>query len=85
MACPHAFIFGEPGTGFHSTRFWGYAVGDTVGTILLGLFTAWLFRVNLILSIIVWFVVGEWLHYYFGVQTAFLTTLGINACSENEK
>jgi len=80
MSCPRAFIFGKPGTGFHSTRFLGYAVGDTVGTILLALLTAWLFKINVILSILVWFVVGEVLHYYFGLQSAFLTTIGITAC-----
>lgn len=81
MGCPYAFIFGKPGTGFHSSRFGGYAVGDTVGTIILALMSAWVFKINWMKSIIVWFVVGELLHYYFGVQTAFLTTLGIRACS----
>jgi len=81
MGCPYAFIFGKPGTGFHSLRFGGYAVGDTIGTIVLALITAWIFKINWIVSLVVWFVVGEWMHYYFGLQSAFLTTLGIKACS----
>ena len=80
MSCPHAMLFGKPGTGFHSTRFLGYAVGDTVGTIILALISAWYFKFDWKLSLLVWFVSGEILHYYFGVQTAFLTTLGITAC-----
>jgi len=84
MSCPHAMIFGKPGTGFHSTRFGGYAVGDTLGTVVLALLTAWIFKINWILSIVVWFVAGEILHYYFGVQTAFMTTLGVNvACASD--
>jgi len=80
MGCPHAFLFGKPGTGFHSTRFLGYAVGDTLGTIGLALITAWYFKIDWKISLLVWFVVGELLHYYYGTQTAFLTTLGITAC-----
>jgi hypothetical protein len=80
MGCPYAFMFGKPGTGFHSMRFMGYAVGDTVGTILLALMTSWIFKINWMVSLVVWFVAGEVLHYYYGAQTAFLTTLGIEAC-----
>jgi hypothetical protein len=80
MSCPYAFIFGKPETGFHSMRFMGYAVGDTLGTVALALLTAWIFKINWILSLVVWFVVGEWMHYYFGLQSAFLTTIGVKAC-----
>ena len=80
MSCPYAFIFGKPGTGFHSLRFGGYAVGDTLGTIALALLTSWFFKINVWLSLLCWFVGGEILHWVFGSQTAFLTTLGIKAC-----
>lgn len=80
MNCPYAMIFGKPGTGFHSTRFLGYAVGDTVGTIILALITAWYFKIDWKISLLVWFVSGEILHYYFGAQTTFLTTIGVKAC-----
>jgi hypothetical protein len=33
--------------------------------------------------LICWFVGGEILHWVFGSQTAFLTTLGIKACYDN--
>lgn len=80
MSCPYKFILGIPEQGFHSTRFLGYAVNDTLGTVVLALLSAWLFRINVWLSLLIWFVSGEILHYYFGVQTAFLTTFGIKAC-----
>lgn len=81
MGCPYKFILGIPGQGFHSSRFLGYAVNDTLGTVGLALLTSWLFRINIWLSLAVWFISGEILHYYFGVQTAFLTTIGLQACS----
>lgn len=80
MRCPYKDIFGKPKTGFHSTRLFGLAVGDTLGTILLGLLFSWIFEFSLMYSIVGMFVLGEILHYWFGVQTAFLTLLNITAC-----
>jgi len=80
MGCPYKFILGIPGQGFHSTRFLGYAVNDTLGTVGLALLTSMLFGVNVWVSLAVWFIGGEILHYVFGVQTAFLTTIGVQAC-----
>jgi hypothetical protein len=78
--CPFAFVLGIPGQGFHEARIYGYALNDTVGTIVLALITAYLFNIPIWKSLILWFVGGEILHYIFGVQTAALTTLGIEAC-----
>jgi hypothetical protein len=79
--CPFAFVLGVPGQGFHEKRLYGYAFNDTVGTLVLALITAFVFQIAVWKSIVAWFVGGEILHYMFGVQTAFLTTIGINACS----
>jgi hypothetical protein len=78
MSCPHKNLFGAPGTGFHSYRLGGIAVGDTVGTILLAWLTSYLTQTALWLNLVIWFVAGELLHYYFGTQTAFLRMVGIN-------
>lgn len=78
--CPFAFALGIPGQGFHAQRIFGYALNDTIGTIFLGIITSLVIKVSLIASIIGWFVLGEILHYLYGTQTAFLTTLGIRAC-----
>ena len=80
MSCPYKYILGIPGKGFHSTRFMGLALNDTLGTIGLALLTSWIFNINIWLSLIVWFISGEVLHYMFGVQTAFLSMIGIKAC-----
>lgn len=81
MSCPYKNIFGEPGTGAHSIRFMGFAVADTVLTFLLALYTQWEFGGKVWFHFVFWIVVGELLHYAFGVQTAGLTALGITACS----
>jgi hypothetical protein len=78
--CPFAFILGIPGQGFHSARIYGYALNDTVATIILALITAYVFDIAIWKSLVIWFVSGEILHYLFGTQTAVLTTLGIEAC-----
>ena len=80
MKCPYKFIFGKPKTGFHSTRVFGLALGDTFGTILLGILFSYLFHVSLFYSIVGMFILGEILHYLFGVQTAFLDMIRIKAC-----
>ena len=77
MKCPYAFIFGKPGEGVHSTRFMGYAVVDTIATILLAIVVTYLLDVDLWKTIVGLFILGEIMHYQFGVQTAFLSTLGI--------
>ena len=64
--------FGEPGTGFHATRIGGFALYDTLGTILFALLTSYFFKISVFWSIVGWFVAGEVLHWYFGVETAFM-------------
>ena len=74
------YIFGIPGEGFHSTRIFGYALNDIIGTIFIAIITSYTWRVPIPQSLLGWFLVGEILHYVFGTQTAVLTTLGIEAC-----
>lgn len=82
MSCPYKYVLGIPGEGFHSTRIFGYALYDTLGTIALAMITSMIFKTYFILDLIIWFVVGELLHYLFGTQTQFLTNIGVNACPE---
>jgi hypothetical protein len=77
MGCPYAFIFGKPSEGAHSQRFLGYAVVDSVATVIAAILITYVWNVSLWKSVVGLFIVGEILHYFFGVQTAFLTTLGI--------
>ena len=84
MACPYAFVLGVPGQGVHAPRIGGYARNDILGTIGLAILTAYIMKISFLYSLVVWFVLGEILHYLFGVQTAFLTSLGIKSCPENK-
>jgi len=81
MSCPYANILGVPGEGVHAQRLMGLALNDTIATLVAALITSWLFNVSLLYSIIGWFILGELLHYAFGVNTAFLKMIGITACS----
>jgi len=74
---PYAFIFGKPGEGAHSRRFFGFALVDLIGTVLLGVMVTYFYGVPLWKSVLGMFILGEILHYLFGSQTAFLTTLGV--------
>jgi len=46
-------------------------------TMVAAWFTRSWFGGSFLISLIVWFTVGEILHYIFGVQTAFLKMVGI--------
>ena len=69
MSCPYKDALGVPGEGFHSMRFMGVAVGDTVGTILLAAFIARIFNFKFVPTLLVLFFVGELLHWYFCVDS----------------
>jgi len=79
MTCPYSTLLGEPGKGVHSTRFMGFALNDTLMTIAAALITSYLFNIVWWKSMIAWFVAGEILHYVYGVNSAFLETLGIDS------
>jgi uncharacterized membrane protein len=72
MPCPYANILGIPGQGFHAIRFAGLAVNDTLATIALALITSFVWKLSFLETFVSWFIIGELLHYYFGVNTAFL-------------
>jgi hypothetical protein len=72
MACPNKYALGIPGKGFHETRLGPIALYDTLGTVALAAITSYIWKINIWISILAWFVVGEVLHYWFGTPTAFL-------------
>jgi hypothetical protein len=83
MSCPYKYILGIPGQGFHSTRFMGYALYDTLATIVLALASAYLFKLPFLPVLVFWFILGEILHYAFGTQTAFLTSIGVKVSCDS--
>jgi len=81
MPCPYSQILGIPKEGVHSKRIFGLALFDTVATIIAAAITSYFMKVNFVYSLITWFIAGEILHYIFGVQSEFLTRVGITvAC-----
>lgn len=69
MSCAYKDIFGKPGTGAHSIRFMGFAVVDTLLTVLVAVLTAWIFKIPLVYSLAGWFLSGIFLHWLFCVRT----------------
>jgi hypothetical protein len=83
MPCPYSTLLGIPGKGVHALRLAGFSVNDTLMTIIAAVLTSYGFKVNVWLSIFLWFVVGEILHYGYGVNTAFLKMVGLTPdCSD---
>jgi len=77
-SCPFKDSLGIPGKGVHALRFAGFAVNDTLLTIIGSVLTSYIFHVKLWQSLFFWFVVGELLHYGFGVNSAFLKIVGLS-------
>ena len=81
MPCPYSNILGIPGQGVHAQRFYGFALNDTLATLVAALLTSLFFKVPILYSILGWFIGGEVLHYVFCVDTAFMKMIGINTYS----
>ena len=81
MGCPYKYLLGIPGQGVHASRFMGLALNDTLMTILGAAIISFFTGHSFLLTFFVIFVLGEILHILFGTQTAFLTMIGIKACS----
>jgi len=77
MPCPFANILGEPKKGVHSIRIFGFSFIDFLLTGIAAYFTSKYYKIDFLLSFTIWFVVGEILHYVFGVKTAFLEKINL--------
>lgn len=84
MSCPYKYVLGIPEKGVHAVRVLGFALFDILATIVLAGLTAYFSQTNFFIHLGVWLVIGEILHYIYGTQTKFLTTIGVNACPENK-
>jgi len=81
MGCPYKYLLGVPEQGVHAARFMGLALNDTLMTILGSAIISFLTGYSFIITFLVIFILGEYLHLMFGTQTAFLTMIGIKSCS----
>jgi hypothetical protein len=73
--CPYKYILGIPGKGIHQYRFFGIAIADTVMTILGAAILSYLFKWSFWLTLILFFLLGEFLHYIFCVPTTVMKLL----------
>lgn len=69
MSCPYKDVFGKPNTGVHAYRMFNIAVVDVMATLLLAFVIARWLRVSFVWTFVVLFIVGEWMHYMFCVDT----------------
>ena len=69
MFCEYKDIFGKPGEGFHSTRLFGMAANDLIGTIIIILIAVAYF--NSYYPVLVIPLATVFIHKLFCVETAF--------------
>lgn len=81
MSCPYKYLLGVPEQGVHAKRFLGMAFNDTLMTVIAAAIISFFSSYPFLGTFIVLWIVAEILHILFGVQTAFLTMIGIKACS----
>ena len=81
MSCPYKYILGIPEQGVHAARIGGLALNDTLMTIIAAALLSFFSGYSFLVTFLVLFILGEYLHIIFGVQTAFLTMIGFKACS----
>ena len=77
MSCPFSNLFGESNTGVHKIRIFGFALVDSVLTIIGAFIIAKTYKIDFWFSLLNFFILGEVLHYLFGVNTAFINIIGL--------
>ena len=80
--CKYKNMFGEPGKGAHSYRFFNIAVVDVVLTILAAYFLSWMTKISFFYCAIALFILGIIAHHVFCVRTTIDKLLFPNAKSE---
>ena len=75
MFCKYKHIFGEERKQFNSLRFLDLAIGDVVGTIIIGVLIAYVFQMNTLITCFCLFVLAIFLHRMFCVNTKINTII----------
>ncbi len=70
-------VLGVPNQGVHKFHILGTAAFDYFLTIMMAFLSSYFLRVPLVLSTIIWFIMGICSHILFGVKTDTLRVLGI--------
>lgn len=77
MSCPYANILGEVGKGVHSFRLFDFSIIDILLTVLGAYLISKSFKVKFWKAFLGLFILGEILHYIFGVKSKFLRVIGM--------
>lgn len=75
--CQYRDLLGEPGKGAHSIRIFNIAVVDVVLTFLGAWLIAYGFKLDYLPTLIIFFVLGVFLHWLFCVNTTINDFLGL--------
>jgi hypothetical protein len=66
-------ILGVSREGIHSIRVFDYAIIDILMTLIGAIVISYIFKFNLILTFIYLFILGQFLHILFCVETKFIS------------
>ena len=69
MLCKYKDLFGKPNEGIHKYRLFGIAIFDVIVTILVSILIAYIFNLNLWITLITLFLIGIIVHRIFCVRT----------------
>jgi hypothetical protein len=69
MLCKYKSILGKEKTGFHKTRFFGVALWDTVGTVVIAIILSVICKISFAWTLVSLVVLGIFLHRLFCVNT----------------
>lgn len=73
--CKYKNALGKPKEGIHKYRIFDISIVDLLLTIILSLIVSKIFRIKLWISFIIIFILGEFLHYLFCVDTTIIKFL----------
>ena len=73
MFAEYKDILGVPREGIHSMRFFDFAVMDFIMTFIGSCIIAYFFKINVLFVFLYLFILGEYLHILFCVDTKFLS------------
>jgi hypothetical protein len=73
--CPYKYILGIPNKGVHQYRIFGFALLDIIGTIIGAAILSYFFKWSYFKTLILLFILAEFLHYIFCVPTTVMKLL----------
>lgn len=67
-------ILGVPREGIHAIRVFDYAIIDIIMTFIGAVIISYFYKINLIFMFLYLFILGQYLHILFCVETKFVST-----------